>query len=160
VCFHPLKGYLNALLGMIPFLICAIWLALIAQRQYPGAGTLPSWLDSYQDREEIMAPLASYTQTNGPGVEDILRLIVRIAVMPFVNMIGAENRDGLLLLERLSPLILLLPVIAYGTGYLQGVREREKILTGIAESERKRVRKEKKERKRRAAESREPEQLN
>ena len=67
----------------------------------------------------------------------------------------------LLLLERFSPLIVLLPACAYGTGYLQGRKERTKIHTGIAESNRQRVRREKKARKARMAKiPKGPEQLN
>jgi hypothetical protein len=87
-------------------------------------------------------------------------MIVRVAVMPFVSLVGAENRDGMLLVERLSPLLVLLPAAAYGTGYLQGRKERTKIHTGIAQSNQKRIRREKKARKARAARSRTPEQLN
>ena len=92
--------------------------------------------------------------------EDVLRLIIRVAIMPFVSMTGSENRDGLLLLERLSPMLVLLPACAYGTGYLQGQRERTRIHTGIAESNRRRIRKEKKARKARTAAPKGPTQLN
>ena len=158
VCFHPLKGYLMALLGSIPFLICAILLAVTAHRQTTTIGTLPSWRSASPRRRDIGDALVAYTTQTGLTMEDILRLIVRILIMPFVSMVGAENRDGLLLLERLSPLILLLPACAYGTGYLQGRQERTRIHTGIAESNRKRVRREKKARKARVAKG--PEQLN
>ena len=49
------------------------------------------------------------------------------------------HRDGMLLLERLSPIIVLLPAIAYGTGYLQGQKERTRIHTGIAENRKSRA---------------------
>ncbi len=160
VCFHPLKGYLTALLGTLPLLICAILLAVMAQRQTTGAGTLPGWLTVYERRSEIGNALVAYTAESGLALEDVLRMIVRIAVMPFVSMVGGENRDGMLLLERLSPLVMLLPACAYGTGYLQGRVERTKIHTGIAESNRRRVRREKKARKARTARPRTPQQLN
>ena len=161
LAFHPLKGYLTALLGSLPVLICAILLAVTAQRQTTGIGTLPGWMNSYQRRSEIGDALVAYTTTTGMKAEDVLRLIVRIAVMPFVSMVGADNRGGLLLVERLSPLIVLLPAAAYGTGYLQGRLERTKIHTGIAESNRRRIRKEKKARKARLApKPKTPEQLN
>lgn len=158
ICFHPAKGFVTALLGSIPILICAVLLAVTARRQTTSIGTLPGWMSVYQRRSEIGDALVAYTASTGLGLEDILRMIVRIAIMPFVSMVGAENRDGMLLLERLSPVLLLLPALAYGTGYLRGRGERTRIHTGIAESNRKRVRKEKKARKMRAA--RGPEQLN
>ena len=161
VCYHPLKGYLIGLLGTLPLLVCALVLAVTAQRQTTGPGVLPGWLSSYQQRSDVGNALAAYQVQGGLGLEDALRLIVRIAVMPFVSMIGAENRDGMLLLERLSPLAVLLPACAYGTGYLQGRRERTRIHTGIAESDRRRVRRERKARKARLApKPKTPQQLN
>jgi len=161
VCFHPLKGYLTALMGSIPVLICAVLLAIVTTRQTTNAGTIPAWLDTYRSRGEIGGALVAYTQSAGMGVLDILRIAVRIMIMPFVSMVGAENRDGMLLLEHLSPILVLLPALAYGTGYLQGRQERTKIHTGIAESNRRRVRREKKARKARMTpKPRTPEQLN
>lgn len=161
ICFHPLKGYLTALLGSIPLLICAVLLAAVAHKQSTGFGSLPGWMSSYAGRSEVGNALVAYTQTTPMGMEDILRIIVRILIMPFVSMVGAENRDGMLLLERLSPLILLLPAAAYGTGYLQGTRERMKIHTGIAQSNRKRANRERKARKARMTQKpKTPEQLN
>ena len=160
MCFHPLKGYVTAALASLPILICALLLAVTAHRQTAGAGVLPGWMSNYQQRSDIGGALVAYTQTSSLGLEDILRMIVRVAVMPFVSLVGAENRDGMLLVERLSPLLVLLPAAAYGTGYLQGRKERTKIHTGIAQSNQKRIRREKKARKARAARSRTPEQLN
>lgn len=160
MCFHPLKGYVTAALASLPILICALLLAVTAHRQTAGAGVLPGWMSNYQQRSDIGGALVAYTQTDSLGLEDILRMIVRVAVMPFVSLVGAENRDGMLLVERLSPLLVLLPAAAYGTGYLQGRKERTKIHTGIAQSNQKRIRREKKARKARAARSRTPEQLN
>ena len=161
ICFHPMKGYLTALIGSLPILLCAAALAVMAAPQTTEAGTLPGWLNAYRRRSDIGNALAAYAAAPGLTAEDALRMIVRVALMPFVAMIGGENRQGMLLLERLSPLILLIPACAYGTGYLQGRRERTRIHTGIAESIRQRARRERKARKKRAAgKPRTPEQLN
>ena len=104
--------------------------------------------------------LAAYTVRGGMQFVDVLRIIVRILIMPFISMVGSENRDGLLLVERLSPVIVLLPALAYGTGYLQGRSERTKIHTGIAENRKSRARKEKRARKARVARPKGPKQLN
>ena len=160
VCFHPLKGFVTALLGLSPFILCGIILAVTANRQTTGVGTLPTWLNSYLPRSDIGDALVAYTQPVSMGLEDVMRLIVRVSMMPVVSMIGGENRDALLMAERLSPLILMLPAFAYGAGYNAGRQERTKIHTGIEESNKKRAKKEKKAQKARAARPKGPEQLN
>ena len=87
-----------------------------------------------------------------------MRVVVRMLIMPFVNMVGATNADGLLTLERLSVLPMLLPALCYGVGYQQGVRVRTRVHTDIATGKRKRARKAKKQQRARAAKG--PEQLN
>ena len=160
VCFHPLKGFLTGFLGTLPLLVCTILLALTTSVQHTGAGALPSWLSVYQRREEIGDPLVAYTITSGMGLTDVVRMITRVSIMPFVSMVGSENRMGMLLLERLSPLVSLLPALAYGCGYLSGVKTRTRVHTEIATNDRKRKRKEKKERKMRRTGPKGPEQLN
>lgn len=161
ICFHPLKGYLTGILGSLPILICAILLAIMAQRQITGYGMLPGWISAYQQRSEVGDALVAYTMRESMGLTDVLRIIIRVAVMPFVSMVGSENRSALLVVERLSPLIVLLPALAYGTGYLRGQRERTKIHTGIAENRKTRAKKERKARKARMGRGpRTPEQLN
>ncbi len=161
VCFHPLKGYLVGLLGSVPLLIIAIILAVTATRQATGAGALPSWMNTYQRRTEIGDALVAYTVSAGMTLTDVTRLIIRIVLMPFVSIVGTENRDGMLLLERLSPLLVLLPTVAYGSGYLTGRSMRTRVHTEIASNNRKRARREKKaQRARRTLKPKGPEQLN
>ena len=159
MCFHPLKGLISALIGSIPLLLISILLACIAKRQMTGLGTLPGWLSGYESRPEIGSALAIYHEAGGLSLESILRLIVRMSIMPYVNMVGAANKDGMLLLERLSPLVNLLPAIAYGLGYMGGVSIRTTVHTNIALGKKKAQRKQAKERRvRRQAKT--PEQLN
>lgn len=157
-CFHPLKGFIIGLIGSLPALICAVMLAVVAQKQFTGMGTLPTWITTLQRQPEMADALAIYQNTGILSMEDILRLIVRMLILPVVNMVGAENRDGLLLLERLSPLVLLLPAVSYGLGYLRGVDVRTRVHTEIAMGKRKHARKEKKRRQARVQKG--PEQLN
>ena len=157
-CYHPLKGYIIGLLGSVPCVICCLLLAATAQRVVSGIGALPSWLSSLQRREEIGGALAFYSQTSPMQLEDMMRVVVRMCIMPFVNMVGAANADGLLTLERLSALPMLLPALFYGVGYQQGVRVRIQVHTDIATGKRKRARKAKKQQRARAAKG--PEQLN
>ena len=93
---------------------------------------------------------------------DYLRAFVRICIIPFVNLVGHSNKTGMLTLERISPLILLLPALAYGTGYISGKSIRTRIHTAISENEKKRIRRDKRKRKsqNRPSHRREPEQLN
>ena len=91
---------------------------------------------------------------------DVLRLIVRMSIMPYVNLVGSTNKDGLLLLERFSPLLALIPGLVYGWGYTQGVAVRSQVHTDIAAGKRKQKRKEKKARQQRQAQRKGPEQLN
>ena len=159
ICFHHLKGYITGIIGTLPFLIAAVYLAVLTKPQMTGAGTLPSWMQSYAQRSDIGSALINYTQPEGMTLLDYVRTLIRICIIPFVNIIGSSNQQGMAVVERLSPLILLLPAAAYGTGYIQGKRIRSKIHTAIKENNKKRIRIEKKKRAARIR-SREPEQLN
>ena len=159
--FHKLKGFIIGLAGSLLFLICGLIIALTAQKQMTTAGALPSWMDAYLRRAEFRDALSMYTQTTGLSFTDIMRILVRVMLMPFISMAGSENSDLLLMVERLSPLLVLLPAFAYGTGYLSGPAKRTQVHSEIAENKRRRISKEKKERKaRRAIAPKEPQQLN
>ena len=159
--FHPAKGFVIGFAGSALFLILAVILAVTAQRQMTGAGVLPSWLDSYMRRSEISGALAQYTQSGSVYFADIIRIVVRILIMPFISLAGAENRALLLTIERLSPLFVLIPAISYGSGYLLGTSRRTKIHSEIAENRRRRVSRERREKKARISHApKGPEQLN
>lgn len=158
--YHPLKGFINGLVGVAPLFICALLLAVMTQRQMTSPGALPSWLTTLERRDEIGGALAIYHQEAGMSVKDVLRLIVRMSIMPYVNLVGSTNKDGLLLLERFSPLLALIPGLVYGWGYTQGVAVRSQVHTDIAAGKRKQKRKEKKARQQRQAQRKGPEQLN
>ena len=159
-CFHPLKGFISALLGSLPVLVCAVLLALVAQMQYTGLGSLPSWISSLQRQPEMAGALAIYDGADSLSMEDTLRVIVRMLMLPYVNMIGSANRAGLLVLERLSALVLALPALSYGLGYMQGVKFRSRVHTEIAMGKRKHAQKARKQQRQRARASKGPEQLN
>ena len=158
--FHNAKGFVIGIIGSAVFLVIAVLLSVTAQRQMTGAGTLPSWLDSYMRRSEISDALAGYSQGSSASATDIFRIIIRLTIMPFVSMCGAENRELLLFVERISPMLVLIPAAAYGTGYLQGPARRRKVLTEIEENARKRRIREKRERRARNIAPKGPEQLN
>ena len=155
------EGFLIGFLGSLLFLVFALILAFTAGKQMTGAGGLPSWMDTYMRRSEISGALASYTQTDPMNITDILRIVIRLLIMPFISMAGAENRGALLLAERLSPVLVLLPAIAYGAGYLQGPARRKRIHTEIAANAKKRRIREKREKRSRiSAAPKGPQQLN
>ena len=146
------------LVGSLPVLVCAVLLAMVAQRQMSGLGALPGWIGTLQRRPEVGAALSYYNVIEPMTMEDTLRVIIRMMIMPFVNMVGSSNRDGLLTLEKLSILPLLMPALSYGIGYMQGVSVRTQVHTDIARGKRKRAKKERKQRQARM--NKEPEQLN
>ncbi len=161
MCFHPAKGFLNGLIGSAPFILLALYLALNTSLQMTEAGTLPSWMQAYTGRSDIGNALVNYTHPEGMQGIDYIRALVRITILPYINIAGNANKSAVLLAERLSPLFLLLPAAAYGLGYLSGRKTRSRIHTTISENDRKRIRREKKRTARAAsARSREPQQLN
>ena len=145
-CFHRLKGFIPPLLGTVPIFLCALVLAFIAQKVMYGVGPLPSWISNLSSRSEIYEPLAFYTEAHPLTLETVLRFLVRICLMPFVSMIGAENTGAMLTLERVSPLLVLLPALVHGIGYLRGPSVRSRMHSSIAANNRKRARREKKQR--------------
>ena len=159
-CFHPFKGFLVGLLGCLPLVICSVLLAVTAQRQMSSLGTLPAWLTPFEARPEIGGALAYYHETGSMTLEAAMRFVVRMSVMPWVNMVGAKDKDAMLILERVTPLLNLIPGLVYGLGYMSGVEIRSTVHTSIAEGKRKARRKQKKEQRRRQQTRRGPEQLN
>ena len=158
-CYHPLKGVFIALLGCLPLLIVSIVFACITQKQYTTIGVLPSWTSALTTREEIGAPLAYYSVIEPLGLEQILRILVRILCLPWVNIFSHGGADALLTLEHFTPLILLIPAAVYAVGYLRGPDVRSEVHTSIAANTRKRQRRERKRRQQRSA-AKGPERLN
>lgn len=162
-CYHPVKGFVVALLGSIPMVICALLLASVATRQMTGLGALPSWITSFEERSEIGNALIYYHQDVSMTMEDILRVFIRMSMMPLVNIVSGYGADALLTMERCSALVLLVPAVCYGLGYLQGVKQRKLVHLGIAEGEKKRRKKERRQNRAKQRQQRinkGPEQLN
>ena len=154
-CFHPYKGFVTALSGALPlFLLCLVY-AVLAVKEHYTLGSLPSWLSSYSQRQDMDLALAYYQNRPGIAGLDILRLLARLAVFPFVNLVGQRNADALLLVERLSPLLLLIAPLFYGLGYARGEAYRARVHGGIAANAKRAQRKKKKQQARRQ----EPRQL-
>ena len=158
-CFHPLKGFAQALIGSLPALVIAGVYAFLAVPQRMSPGPMPEWVSGITSRPDVTAPLVAYTTVEPAALADWLRVAVRVLLMPFVTIIGTRNSGALLLLERLGPLLVLLPAAAYGVGYCFGPRSRVKVQENIAEGKRRLARRERRERRQRRA-AREPEKLN
>lgn len=165
-CFHPLKGFVIGLVGSLPLLLVGIVFACIAQQQLYGHGALPSWVSGIAGRAEVGDAIAYYTQGASMNLEDILRLIVRLSIMPYVSILGTESSASLLSLERLCMLPLMLPALFYGFGYSRGVAMRTRIHTDIARNKRKarkkqkQLQQQKKQEQRLAGPKKGPQQLN
>ena len=140
-CYHPLKGFIAGLLGVAPVLVCAVILAMVTRRQMSGIGAMPSWTNGLTNNVEFGAAVAFYSVGEPFDLETVMRMIVRMSMMPIVNIFNASDADAMLLMERLSPVFALLPAVSYGLGYTRGVDVRTRVHTDIAHSKRKRARK-------------------
>lgn len=155
-CFHPLKGFFTALMGVLPFILLALALAVLTGPQQ-HLGTLPAWLTPYLRREDISLALSYYQNGQGLGMVDILRMVVRAVIFPLVNIVGSKNEAGILLLERLSPLAVCLAPLGYALGYWRGEAARARVHGEIADDTRRRVRRQNREK--RLRQPRKPDQL-
>ena len=121
-------------------------------------GVLPSWTEALMRQSEFGDALRYYENVGSMGVMDILRVIDRAMILPFVNVFSYTGNDAALLAERLSPLFVLLAPLGYGLGYTQGRKLRDKINTGIKMGDDRKKRRERKARKQRQR-SKSPERL-
>ncbi len=119
-CYHPMRGIYAALLAAVPFIAMGIVLAVNAKPSTYALQDLPSWLTPYRERGDIGGALAYYNNLPGPELLDYLRIVVRLAIMPFSNIVGGLSDQASLLLDRWSPLLVLLIPAAYAVGYLRG----------------------------------------
>lgn len=145
-CYHPLKGFFTVLVGTLPLILLSLVFALIATEQHYRLGSLPGWVAGFERRADVGLALQYYHEHQGIGLEGILRIVVRLLLFPFVNMIGTSSSAALLWLERLSPLLVCLIPLGYAFGYLQGPRLRAGVHGAISTDARRRVRRQKKER--------------
>lgn len=157
-CFHPLKGYFAALVGAAPFVLFTLVFACVTKQETYQLGVLPSWTEGLMRQNEFGDALRYYGQNTGFGAVDIARIIDRACVMPFINVAAYIGSDASLLVERLSPILVLIAPIWYGVGYARGPKARARINTGIKMGDERKKKRERKERKRRQ-QSRAPERL-
>ena len=126
-CYHPLKAVAGSMMLYAIPLALAIVLALCAKAYTYVLQDLPTWVPgSYDMREDVMAPLAVYTQSLGTSAIDWIRIVVRLFILVFINLFG-NVQTAIGLIDRLSPLFILLYPIAYVAGYLCGPAQQAKI---------------------------------
>jgi len=130
--FHPAKGFFAVLAGCAPFWLFALVFAFLTQEVTYRLGTLPVWTDSMMRQSEFGTALAYYNQQPGLGVIGVMRVIDRAMVLPFVNVTTLLGSKATLLVERLSPILIMITPIWYGIGYAQGLNLRAKVNTGWA----------------------------
>lgn len=158
-CYHPGKGFVSALIGAAPFLLIAIVYALVAKKQVYTLGTLPSWVQSYETQDEIGQALAYYHERVPAGLADYLRIVVRLVLFPYMNMFGGGDYSKLYLLDKLSPLLMMIIPVCFGLGYLRGPHLRALVHGNIRMARRKQNRKERKAREARRAKPQQKKEL-
>ena len=66
---------------------------------------------------------------------------MRLLIYPYINLVGARNASLTLLVDRLSPLALLVPYLGYVVGYLRGRHSRAMLHGSMAAADRRKRRK-------------------
>lgn len=144
--YHPAKGFCTALAGAAPLLVVSLVFAFITQLQVYQLGGLPSWLSGLERRADIGIALSYYRQPAAFGLEQVLRIVVRLAIFPFISMAGTGSAHTLLWLERFSPLLVLIVPMGYALGYMQGKRLRAMVHGAIKTNDKRRTRRERRTR--------------
>ena len=125
-CYHPLKALAGSMMLFGIPLVLAIVLAVNAKPYTYELQDLPTWMSSsYGLREDIMAPLGVYTQALTTTLMDWIRIVVRLFMLLFINFFG-EVQTSIEIIDRLSPLFILLYPIAYVAGYMCGPAQQAK----------------------------------
>lgn len=156
--FHRFKGLYAVALALIPFVLFTLVFACLTKPTTYHLGVLPAWTESMMTQTEFGSALAYYHNQPGLGAMDVMRIIVRAMIMPFMNVAAGMGSGAALTAERLSPLFVMIAPLGYGLGYMQGLVARAKINTGIKMGDDKKKRREIKKRKQRQR-SKSPERL-
>lgn len=142
--YRMIRGWVIFLMAIIPVLAITVPAALTAERQVYINQAMPSWLSSFETQEEIYQPLVHQTEVQSKSFTDILQLISRILILPYVGIFTTENKDTLLLLERLAPVLAILPGLAYPVGYMMGPYARAIVHGDIDQNKKKQKRRQNK----------------
>ena len=129
------KGVIGALLGALPALALAVYVAVSAVPYAYTLQDLPGWLSTYMPRAEIgdaLRYLEDVTVT--VTLTDYLRIAVRFVLFPYIGILGNVSDAGSLLLDRLSPLLTLIMPAVSAIGYQFGPGRRRKAVRMIEEA--------------------------
>ena len=93
-------------------LALSLYLAATAKPYTYALQDLPAWLTgTYGAREDVMAPLAAYAQSATFTLRDGIRLVVRLAVLIYINLFP-DPQTMAQMIDRLSPLMVMTYPIA------------------------------------------------
>ncbi len=121
--FNPVKPVIVvAIAVLIPFLICLAY-ALVATQEEYTLQLLPSWASSASGFDDA-AGLAYYNAGRAFGIQDLLRILTRTLIFPFVTIVPTTEYAARLTVDRLSPILVILPFLGYLPGYWTGRRLR------------------------------------
>ncbi|MBQ4073681.1 MAG: hypothetical protein IJD39_00555 [Clostridia bacterium] len=144
-CYHPAKPFFTVLVACIPMLLLTIYYAITAEKQVYTLQGLPGWANSLRNGyEEFAAPLSYYPTAATIGFNDIVMIIVRALNLPFISMVSGMGADATLLMDRLSPILVCLPMLGYPAGYLTGPRARAMVHGDISTSKKRHLKKQRK----------------
>lgn len=147
--FHPMKGIFASVVGAAPFMLFALVFAVMTKPVYYSLGVLPAWTDGLMTQTEFATGVGYYAVSNGMTALEVVRVIVRSMIMPFVNIATAIDANAVLLCERLSPLFVLISPLGFGLGYLRGQNLRDQVNTGIKMGDDRKKKREQKARRKR-----------
>lgn len=115
-CYHPMRSVVTFLVAVLPLVLVSGLYACIAVKEEIA---LP--LQGFA-RDSIASTagegLGYYVKTDPMGLTEVLRVIVRICIFPFVNLADTNAKGAKLLIDRLSPLLICVPFISYIPAYL------------------------------------------
>ena len=86
-----------ALVGAAPFVAFAVVYAVLTRPITYTLGVLPSWTEALMRQSEFGDALRYYENVGSMGVMDILRVIDRAMILPFVNVFSYTGNDVALL---------------------------------------------------------------
>lgn len=152
--YKRMRGVWTSLLGALPVLLIAVYVAATARLYQFSLTDPPAWLSAYMQRAELGEALA-YTRDVQIDVAlaDYLRIAVRFFLFPYVGLFGTMSDSASLLFDRISPLLALLLPSAAAVGYQFGPIRYKKRLKAIEEA----IRKPRKRLKKKRPEPRRPE---